>query len=233
MKASSAVRRDIQELLLNIRKKDRRFGKPRHWFFGGPKKKEVPRIIANLSYEEQVVLCKVLGDEIEREVSAILPFLANTGDSPSEIARFRSICPSYSEIADESDEEIISLRSELRTVWERQAKNCGEIFAHWYVSNPFLFFQNWLILFKAKTILPTSRNFRGMAANVCAERAEYLKRCANPECQQYFIADRKDGKYCLQAECIQYGGRVRSLEHWRRSHPKASSVQIRKRKRVN
>lgn len=173
--------------------------------------------VARMSYEEQVALAEVLSEEAEQQAQEILTLLANVADSADAIAQFRLRCPDYYDVAKCSNDDLLKFRNELRAVW--QGKATEGTLERWYHLSPFL--DGWLIFFKARIILPTGKNFRAMAANICAQRAKYLKQCANPECSQYFIAQRTDAKYCLEPNCLQYGNRVRAYEHWRGKHPKS------------
>ena len=173
--------------------------------------------VARMSYEEQVALAEVLSEEAEEQAEEVLHLLANMGDSANDIARFRLQCPDYYDIAKDSNEDLLKFRDEIRAVWEGKATK-GTL-ERWYLLS--VFRDGWLIFFKARTILPTGKNFHAMAANICAQRAKYLKQCANPECNRYFIAQRTDAKYCLEPNCLRYGNRVRAYEHWRGKHPKS------------
>src|SRR6476646_6953382 len=159
--------------------------------------------VARMSYEEQLALFEVLSEEEEEQAEEILILLANLGDSADAIAQFRRRCPHYYDIAKDSNEGLLKFRNELRAVWQGKAP-LGTL-ERWYLLSQFP--DNWVIFFKARTILPTGKNFRAMAANICAQRARYLKQCSNPECNRYFIAQRTDAKYCLESSCVQYGNR--------------------------
>jgi hypothetical protein len=75
-----------------------------------------------------------------------------------------------------------------------------------------------MILFGQGRIFPQPTYLRPMLAYAALDQARRFAVCQNPECPApYFLARRKNQKYCERGPCTQYAQRVYSLGWWHRT----------------
>src|SRR5262252_3567711 len=102
-------------------------------------------------------------------------------------------------------------------------ESIGVIVGAWIKRYPLDDARFWLVNHPSRSFIPLSKNTRAIAANIWYGKRHLLNRCSNPECRQFFIAKRVDQKYCLDDDCLKYGGRVRAYKHWKEKGRKQRS----------
>ncbi|HKF05415.1 MAG TPA: hypothetical protein VKB49_24060 [Candidatus Sulfotelmatobacter sp.] len=175
-----------------------------------------------LTQEEAYTLIQSISEVEEAQTAAYIALLANT----ESIADFRQALPNppVFDIAKETDAELLKFRDELRTVWEgTESEKIGVIVGAWIKRYPLDDARFWLVNHPSRSFIPLSKNTRAIAANIWYGKRHLLNRCSNPECRQFFIAKRVDQKYCLDDDCLKYGGRVRAYKHWKEKGRKQRS----------
>lgn len=166
-------------------------------------------------------LRKVWAERMEGPATTVMLALVNMGDSAANVQQFRALIPSQYDIARESDQELLTLRHELRTFWNEVSRErfhlgaTGEIgdneevavaLNKWWKRYD-LESDGWMIFWATGTIFPTQKNFRGVIARILFEKRRYLAVC--PGCGQYFIKRRDDQKYCLSTSCQRRANNLR------------------------
>jgi hypothetical protein len=188
--------------------------------------------------EEARALIKLMHERQESLTETVITLLANTDD----LADFRKYVPTVLDLSQESDQGLVIFRDELRTIWE-----CGlrvsskkrtiadrpastpvsekvfQILRAWNKKYPLNDPKYWLISYQTRTFLPTGNNLRAIVANIWFNKRNLFNRCSNPDCRQFFIAKRADQKYCLDENCLKYGGRIRAYKHWKQKKSKRST----------
>jgi len=161
------------------------------------------------------------------EMQRLLVALANLHDDGQERfwASQKSLWTKW--FGRESKEDLFELRDQVRRVWDRLTKltDKNRILMKWLLPHgerPAI-----LARFERAAILPNPFNLRAVLAFAIVERAAKLAHCYNPDCPvPYFVAKRKDQKYCERGDCTAYAQRQYALDWWKREH----SSEIRKRR---
>ena len=177
---------------------------------------ELSKDLRALSQVGRKRMLEMFASRLTEKAKPLMELLANMEDSAAAISQFRenafadyTFLDRYSlpDIASASDLELVTLRDELRTVWNRSGHE--EILLNWWRLYPLTDASAWVTLYEAGAFFPTEKNTRALLARVCFEKSELLGRC--PACnQRFFLKDRRSDKYCLTSdECRLYGNRVR------------------------
>lgn len=122
----------------------------------------------------------------------------------------------------EADASLLALRNDLREVWKpgtRVARK-QQIIEHWLEWRPRGFaklaYSPWLVLWGVPRPIPAPRYLRPALVWAALERSDWLARCHNPDCPApYFLARRKDQKYCERGDCTAYAQRQYALKWWK------------------
>jgi hypothetical protein len=152
--------------------------------------------------------------------------LVNLEESSEAIAEFRSEWDSVGyRIEDESDQDLLRFRDQLRTLWviiekdhlgkpsDDQQKQAA-IMKQWF-SCPFDDQAAWWVIPEVGKIIAQPANLRAVAGRFVICNHKLLGRCANPKCSgRFFVKRRYDQCYCLEEECLKYGNRERNKK-WR------------------
>ena len=134
-----------------------------------------------------------------------------------------------------SDEELLTLRDELRALWRYQAERCAEfttrtrkihetyervpelplqkiICEHWLRYERLPFEVTWTK--QQKRIRANPQCLPAVLAWACVLHARNLKFCKNPDCEcRFYLASRKDQKFC-SAECAAPAKRAAKRRWW-------------------
>jgi hypothetical protein len=174
---------------------------------------------------------KILAEFVEEKILAkalpVLLSLVNLKNSPELIADFRILWDSLGcGIEDESDQNLLRFRDELRTIWEiveqghlgkpiSNSEEESKVIMHQWFSRPINDPSAWWVLPQVGKIIPLSRNLRAVAGRIVIQNHKLLARCANPKCSgRFFLKRRCDQHYCLEEDCQKYGNRKRNKK-WR------------------
>jgi len=155
---------------------------------------------------------------------SLLPDLANL--RPDGIKRLR--ISGYRPLDNESDDQLIALRDQLRTIWpvrkhegKRQADDERQLrvfeqLLKWYgsieaIPDP----SKWMVHLVFGVVFP--RFFRGLLARAFFRLQSHLSVCENPECPApYFVAKKSTQIYCSQTDaCARFAARKAARKYWR------------------
>jgi hypothetical protein len=163
---------------------------------------------------------------ILKKVVPVLLSLVNLEDSSEAVAEFRSLWePVVYSIADESDQDLLRFRDQLRTLWiiieedhlgkpSDDQQNQAAIMRQWF-SRSFDDKAAWWVLPEVGKIIAQPANLRALAGRFVISNHKLLGRCTNPKCTgRFFLKRRCDQCYCLEEECLKYGNRERN-KNWR------------------
>ena len=138
-----------------------------------------------------------------------------------------------------SPQEIFELRDELQQIWDRQtsldAKH--EILDGWLRLRAEGFrrfgYREWTIFLPGGRLLPHFRNLRTQLLTGVLEQYWHFATCGNPSCPvPYFLARRRDQKYCERGDCTEYAQRQHALKWWRREGDKRRRRRLLKKSKV-
>jgi hypothetical protein len=163
--------------------------------------------------------------------SELLREFANLHDSG--LVRFRKRwSKSFREVP---PEEIMKTRDELRRVWDQgtSATDKQAVLERWSEWKPRSFqglrYRPWVPLLAAGRVIAETHSLHGQLSQAVMEKFEHLARCQNPNCPApYFLARRRDQRYCEQGECTKYGQREFALDWWNRKGKKRRQQKIAK-----
>lgn len=168
-----------------------------------------------------------------RDRARLLTDLANLHDEGQ--ARYRAWNRGLRQklFAPVSDAELLNLRNQLRSIWDREtpAREKNEILTTWLNSVATGQTSPFKVRFEYRRILPASHDLRQELAFAVLEQARRLAVCHNEDCPaRYFLARRKTQKYCERGDCSAHAQRQYALNWWRRQRQRKSSKQARARK---
>ena len=180
---------------------------------------ELTKDLRALSHIGRKRLLEMMAKRLTEKAKPLMELLANAEDSTEALLQFRENAFAHytildrdagnlPDIASASDQELLSLRDELRAVWNRSGHE--EILLKWWRMYPLTDASAWVTLYESGAFFPTEKNTRALMARVCFEKSELLDRC--PACnQRFFLKNRQSDKYCLDTdECRRYGNRERN-----------------------
>jgi hypothetical protein len=160
------------------------------------------------------------------KASDVLLSLVNLEESSEAIAEFRRAWDSVGyRIEDESDQDLLRFRDQLRTFWviieedhlgkpNNEQQKQAAIMKQWF-SRSFDDQGAWWVRPEVGKIIALPANLRALAGCFLIHNHKLLARCANPKCSgKFFVKRRYDQCYCLEEECLKYGNRERNKE-WR------------------
>lgn len=138
----------------------------------------------------------------------------------------------------ESDQSVLRLRDEVRSVWNSETSSIEkhrlvEDWLAWRHFRPSEFsLSGWMPFIPAGRLLPDPRNLRGQLVYAVLEQAQRFALCRNPKCPApYFLARRKDQKYCERGDCTEYAHKQRALSWWNREGNKRRAKKMERRSR--
>jgi len=176
--------------------------------------------------------------------------LANLQDSG--FARFQRIFQqSFGKWSRQIEEWLVlRLRDELRKVWDSSTpiQKKQQIVDEWTKWNPrprpsqigdsiYRDYRMWVPVLATGRLTPGLDSLHGQLVQGVMEQFERLRICGNPECPTpYFLARRKDQKYCERGDCTSYAQRQYALKWWHsvggdRRRKESSKVSRKQRKR--
>jgi hypothetical protein len=162
---------------------------------------------------------RAIDDGFRAEMQRLLVALVNLHDEGQEQfwASKKNLWTQW--FGRESKVDLLELRDQIRRLWDRQT----------YIADKDRILMKWLqprgetpaiiARFQKGAIQPNPFNLRALLAFAIVERAAKLAHCHNPGCPvPYFVAKRKDQKYCERGDCTAYAQRQYALDWWKREH---------------
>ena len=134
------------------------------------------------------------------------------------------------------DSELLRLRDELRRVWhpETPQEDKQRILNEWMMKPPGWYqtsrgYSPILVSWHRQRVFPDPLNPRAAIALALLEHASHLAHCRNPECvAPYFLARRKNQKYCELGACTEYAQRQYALTWWNKKGKKRRAAKKQK-----
>ncbi len=163
--------------------------------------------------------------------SELLREFANLHDSG--LVRFRKRwSKSFREVP---PEEIMKTRDELRRVWDQgtSATDKQAVLERWSEWKPRSFqglrYRPWVPLLAAGRVIAETHSYTGSYLKP-SWRSSNISRVVKTLIVQltYFLARRRDQRYCEQGECTKYGQREFALDWWNRKGKKRRQQKIAK-----
>ncbi len=117
-----------------------------------------------------------------------------------------------------TEQELQGLSNDLQKVWSRRIPpaETRQILDGWTNWNPQQTdAKAWMPFLPLARIWPRPGNLRGVLAIGVMQNYPHLAICADPECGLYFLAKRKDQKFCGRGYCTAYAQRQYALKWWR------------------
>src|SRR3954451_13273988 len=172
------------------------------------------------SQDFERALRKAWPGAIEARAADLMVKLANLENSPEQIQQFRDRLPASArgghryDIAAEHKKALLTLRDELRAVWDELSREQGigggtstpgdqstlrVILDKWWSWYPLeKHSQHWKIFWESGSFFPLQHNFRGIIARICFDERKYLAICSH--CGKYWIKPRYKSKFCMSDE---------------------------------
>ena len=126
------------------------------------------------------------------------------------------------------------MRDQLRKVWTPEVplkakQRIVDIWLEWRPGLRGLRYQPWIVWLSTGRLVPFPNSLHAQLVQGALEHARHFKICKNPDCAvRYFIARRKDQKYCERGDCTASAQRMYSLNYWNK---KGKKRRAQKRKR--
>ncbi len=185
-----------------------------------------------LSEQRQSVIREVLEEHLYSSRKRLLVALANLHDDGFGHFQRQWKRRFWREL--DSESELLAMRDQLRQVWTpevplRVKQRIVDIWLEWRPGLRGLRYQPWIVWLPTGRLVPFPNSLHAQLVQGALEHARHFKICQNPDCAvRYFIARRKDQKYCERGVCTDYAQRKYSLNYWNK---KGKKGRAQKRKR--
>ena len=129
----------------------------------------------------------------------------------------------------ETDEELLTIRDELRNIFENGKAVAAQIMSGWNTPRRRLGKIKLLFIDIHGTQLPLPHiELRHVLVMVILGVLPKMTKCANPDCPSpYFLRHKKTQRFCDRPACLAYGQRIHKLNWWR-EHGEQKRVARRK-----
>ncbi len=122
-----------------------------------------------------------------------------------------------------SDKELLSLRDELREVWDARTSQDRKhlLLRRWLAWQPSKqtgeAYSAWEPILSRGLLVPDHHNLHAQLAFAALEHARRFACCKNEGCPaRFFLAKRRTQKYCERGDCLAHAQREYALKWWRK-----------------
>ena len=149
--------------------------------------------------------------------------------TPDLMRRFRALWERKLLIY-ETDEELLTIRDELRNIFENGKTVAAQIMGGWNTPRRRPGEIKLLFVDIHGTQLPLPHiELRHVLVMVILGVLPKMTKCANPECPTpYFLRHKKRQRFCDRLACLAYGQRIHKLNWWREHGEKGRAARLKK-----